>query len=723
MIKGSNLQTVPLKSLNPYICYISRSASPVLRIPIAERKSLTRRDLLSLLLCLFYFACTPKSGEQTPISWSVTFFSLGAKVEFDAAIRENVQKVIVLDSGSFDTSESSEQDRLVAQLDLGGYARSTESLYFRWQKGKTYRFEVIYQNGESTAQTVQAPQTDPRGTIEIAIPYGTIEAKETADVSVGTNLNIQQAASAQKASLVLQGIEMTATVLVRNGLEAPVTFQVVLQVPASFQVLPRNPVWDSEVKEEILNRRAIGGEVLSYRSSGKFTVESEVWYSQLTLKIPDEPLPKDAQIRGSVFFENASGDRWERGVTTPLRSASLDEIAGQLRIEDITMPTGPSGASNSHQRQDTISYPRPLLGRLGKWFGAKVGPIDEYQPVAYQTVHIHNRGRETVHAIVASMNRDTKDGKPVPFLSPPDAVNAGTNRSLAFVSLTGESTTPVPLPIYLNPLSQQHQDFTGAGQYERTIEVKIWGSDATVLRAARPLLIVTPNLHALLVTSLVIVVTGLGIGLLLCFHPQLFTRFSTKQLILISLFGTTIFIAVNVPSTLLTNLISALLGPISSLVTGLINEMLYYALLTSLLILIPKFGVLTLVTAVRLLLGGVTLGLLTPTILLHAVTAVLLLEIGFQIARKVTLNPNRSIGVTLDSGAIGGANLLILALIFGLCDVLTVYVEFQLSMTLYRLFYAEWYILTRILVDGFTYTFIGVLLGKRLGSGLWRVAE
>ena len=44
-------------------------------------------------------------------------------------------------------------------------------------------------------------------------------------------------------------------------------------------------------------------------------------------------------------------------------------------------------------------------------------------------------------------------------------------------------------------------------------------------------------------------------------------------------------------------------------------------------------------------------------------------------------------------------------------------------MTLYRLFYADWYILTRILVDGFTYTFIGVLLGKRLGSGLWRVAE
>lgn len=664
--------------MNPHICYVPR--------------------LLFLSCCLLYLACTPKTGEQSPISWGVTFFPLGAKIEFDAAVRENVQKVTALDS----------EGRLAAQLDLGGYSRGTESLYFRWEKGDAYRFEVMFQNGESAAQTVQAPQTDPRGTIEIAIPYGTIEVEKTADASVGT-----QPAPSQKASLVLQGIEMTATVLIRNGLEAPVNFDVVLQVPASFQVLPHRPVWDSKVKGVALNPGAIGEDILSYRSSGKFTVESEVWYSQLTLKMPDELLPSDTQIRGHVFFENALGDRWERSVTTPLRSASLDEIAGQLRIEGITMPTGPSGVSDPRQQPDAISSPRSLLGGFGRWLGAKAASMDQFEPIAYQTVHIHNGRQETIHAIVASMNRDTMDGEPVPFLSPPDAVNAGTNRSLAFVSLTGESTTPVPLPIYFNPLSELYRDFTGAGRYERAIEVKIWGSDATVLRATRPLLIVTPNFHAMLVTGIVLVVTGLGIALLLCFHQQLFSCFSTKQLILISLFGTTIFIAVNVPSTLLTNLISALLGPISSLVTGLINEMLYYALLTSLLVLLPKFGVIALVSAVRLLLGGVTLGLLTPTILLHVVTAVLLLEVGFQIARKITL----------DSGAIGGANLLILAFIFGLCDALTVYVEFQLSMTLYRLFYADWYILTRILVDGFTYTFIGVLLGKRLGAGLWRVAE
>ena len=410
LIRFDHLLTVTLKSLNLHIRYISH--------------------LLFLSFCLFYFACTPKSGEQVPIPWTVVFFPLGAKVEFDAAIRENVQKVVALDS----------EGRLVAQLDLGGYSRSTESLYFRWKKGNIYRFEVMYNNGESATQSVQAPQNDPRGAIEIAIPYGTIEATKTTDSGAGTTLNVAPKASTQKASLVLQGIEMTATVLIRNGLEAPVNFDVVFQVPASFQVLPNDSAWENEGVD--LNSGAIEGAILSYRSSGKFTVESEVWYSQLILKIPDKVLPNDTQIRGHVFFESALGDRWERSVTTPLRSATLNEIAGQLRIDDIIMPTDISGLSDPRQRPDAISSPRPLLGGLGKWFGAKAVPMDEFQPVTYQTVHIHNGGQETIHAIVASMNRDTKNGNPVPFLSPPDAVNAGTDLSLAFVSLTGESTTP-----------------------------------------------------------------------------------------------------------------------------------------------------------------------------------------------------------------------------------------------------------------------------------------
>ncbi len=213
----------------------------------------------------------------------------------------------------------------------------------------------------------------------------------------------------------------------------------------------------------------------------------------------------------------------------------------------------------------------------------------------------------------------------------------------------------------------------------------------------------------------------IGLVVLLRFHRQFFVRFTTKQLIIIALFGTTIFVTVVVPSTLFLNLIRVLLGPVSILLTGLLNETLYYALLTALLIYIngapdddalrgssdsqnySKSGVILLVSAVRLLLGAVTFGLFTPMTIIYTGTSVLLLETGFLLVRR--------------------RGLFAWALVLGICDAIAVYVDFQLSILFYRLFFADWYIWLRIFVEGFAYTFIGVLLGARLGRGLWRVAD
>ena len=278
-----------------------------------------------------------------------------------------------------------------------------------------------------------------------------------------------------------------------------------------------------------------------------------------------------------------------------------------------------------------------------------------------------------------------------------------------------EKLTSISLPIYFDSQSAE------AGEFEREIVVKIWGSDTTVLNEKRPLHIIVPNRHALFVSGLAIIASCIGFVVLLRFHRQFFVRFTTKQLIIIALFGTTIFVTVVVPSTLFLNLIRVLLGPVSILLTGLLNETLYYALLTALLIYIngapdddalrdssdsqnySKGGVILLVSAVRLLLGAVTFGLFTPMTIIYTGTSVLLLETGFLLVRR--------------------RRLFAWALVLGICDAIAVYVDFQLSILFYRLFFADWYIWLRIFVEGFAYTFIGVLLGARLGRGLWRVAD
>ena len=191
---------------------------------------------------------------------------------------------------------------------------------------------------------------------------------------------------------------------------------------------------------------------------------------------------------------------------------------------------------------------------------------------------------------------------------------------------------------------------------------------------------------------------------LIRFHQKIFGFFSTKELVLIALFATTIFVTVSVPTTLFFAIINALLGPASFLVIGFLNEMLYYALLTTLIMLVRKPWTITLVSAVRVLLGGILLGAFTPFTLVYVGVSTILLELGFWLSRW-------------------GKNRLILALAFGFCDALSVHIDFQISIAFYRLFYADWYVWTMIIVSGFAYTVIGVLLGKYLSLGLQTITE
>ena len=647
-----------------------------------------------LVFLVTVFANCSGGRGQAPLSWEVRFVSLGAEVHFDSTNRRKIRQIRV-------RSVADADGFVIAQLSLDNYPRVTESLYFRWENGTEYRFEVQGESGETSTKTLRAPQSDRQGTLEIAVPYGTVATESLGDSD--------STVTPSDESLVLQDSNITMTLLVRNGLRAPAGFELDVEIPHPLQVAKVPEGFGSKHVVEMSNSAHNGNGRGNWRlsASGRFTVESEVWYRQVELHVPAEPLPDSSRISGSVLFKTADGESWERQTSVSLRSATSDEIAALISIEDVFMPTDEAGILDSRQQPDVISYPQPAFGRLGKWLGVKAEQSNYFQPITYQSVRLRNNGENTVHLLVSAVNLDTKHGSPVPFLVPPDEFNAGTNRSFAFVSLAPHNTTDVPLPIFFNPSIAREdasRGFKGRGSYEREIEVKVWGSDTTVLRATRPLHIRTPNQQALVVTVCAFAGTIIGLVLFFSYHQSIFSRFATKQLILVALFGTTIFIAVSIPSTLLANLIPALLGPASFLVTGLINEMLYYALLTALLMLIPKAGVITLVSLVRLLLGGVVLGLFNPTTLVYTGVSVLLLEIGFKIVRN-------------------GRHLLPLALVFGVCDSIAVYVDFQISMTLYRLFYAEWYIISRCLVDGFIYTLVGVLLGKRLGWGLWRVSE
>ena len=629
---------------------------------------------MPLLVFLISCAATPK---EEPFSWRVTFFSLGAKVQFST--EAPVQRLSAFNANGV----------RVAQLDFPVPPRQIEPLYFEWREGETYRFEATLSTGGVDTETVTAPHVYTQGNLEIAIPYGAAQQSD-----------LKNASESEQKALVLDGSEMAATVLVTNG-NAPTTFDLKLCLPETLSVVHLPTDW----KSETIDKKTC------LFTTGRLNIASEIWYRELVLRTSEVVGTGHQEISGTVRFTTDSGQTWEQQATVQLQLATISEIAERLSIESIEMPTDAMGTVDSKQREDTIYYARPPFGWLG------TSQTNVYEPITYQTVQLRNAGEETIHVVVSSINTDTRSGETLPFLAPPATANGGTHRSVAFASLPGGIVTEIPLPIYFHPMyiEQGKPEQAIPGAYARDITVKVWGSDATILREKRPLHLIVPNQQALLISLLAIIGSSIGFAVVLRFHERIFARFTTKQIIVIALFGTTIFVGVMVPSTLFLNLIRAVLGPISVLVTGLINETLYYALLTALLIYMsgaPEAatqhagkgsGVILLVSAVRLLLSGVTFGLFTPMAIVYTGTSVLLLETGFLFVR--------------------GRNILAWAVVLGLCDAIAVYVDLQLSILFYRLFYADWYIILRILIEGFAYTFIGVLLGAKLGRGLWRVAD
>ena len=630
---------------------------------------------MPLFALLIGCATTPK---KEPFSWNVTFFALGAKVQFSP--EAPVQQL-----STFNTNGVR-----VAHLDFPVPPRQIESLYFQWREAETYRFEATLSTGGVNTETVTAPHVYTQGNLEIAIPYRAAQ-----------QANLKNTSASEQKALVLDSSEMAATVLVTNG-NVPTTFDLKLCLPETLTVVRLPTSWKSEIidKETCLS------------TTGSLNIATEVWYRELVLKTSEVIGTGSQAISGTVRFTTDSGQTWEQQATVQLQLTTISEIAKRLSIEAIEMPTDAMGRVDPRQREDTIYYARPLFSGLG------TSQTNGYQPTTYQTVQLRNAGEETIHVVVSSINTGTKNSETIPFLAPPAITNAGTNRSVAFASLSGGTVTEIPLPIYFHPMyiaqgNQLKQAIPG--EYAREITVKVWGSDATILREKRPLHLIVPNQQALLISLLAIISSSIGFAIVLRFHERIVAGFTTKQITVIALFGTTIFVGVTVPSTLFLNLIRAVLGPISVLLTGLINETLYYALLTALLIYIsgaPEAatrhagkgsGVILLVSAVRLLLSGVTFGLFTPMAIVYTGTSVLLLETGFLCVR--------------------GRSIVAWAVVLGLCDAIAVYVDFQLSILFYRLFYADWYIVLRILIEGFAYTFIGVLLGAKLGRGLWRVAD
>jgi uncharacterized MAPEG superfamily protein len=139
-------------------------------------------------------------------------------------------------------------------------------------------------------------------------------------------------------------------------------------------------------------------------------------------------------------------------------------------------------------------------------------------------------------------------------------------------------------------------------------------------------------------------------------------------------------------------------------------------MIVALVMLIPYPGVVALMTIIRMLLGMLAFGQLSPIGFLSYGTHAFMLE--------VLLIGSGMYGRIQAGHAVQHVSfrqIIQLALICGIADSAATYINLQGMAFLYRLYYADWYIALILLMNGFVYTAIGAACGTLLGSRLSKV--
>ena len=475
--------------------------------------------------------------------------------------------------------------------------------------------------------------------------------------------------------------------------------------------LPRG--MEPEVLPEGWRREAAAdGAVLRWQ--GTFRPGYENWFALLSLRVAPGLPPGDYRIETRLTCGAE-----EAAVVSVVRVAAAGERSGAPpEISGVLLPFDPEGGADARMdsgtlllRDAALAYYKSLL----KGRGAVNAAAESTHPLTHMAVTFANPARQPQLLLVRARLLD-QSGAPVPgFVNPESnaseeggqdgglrAAHEAEETLTALAALDGSPRQRADLPVYADESALK------SGRY--LLEVAAYDGAAELARYRMSLEVVARDHAAALTTALAFL--GTCAGLLALFARSRLRRVKPRVLITAGLFGTTAFAAVNVPGTFLNDLLHIALGPLSFLVSGLFSGVLLYMLLSSLFVLFPQRGVIALMLLVRMLLGMLVFGRVSPVSFLFYGAQAVLLEGTFWLA-----------GVTRGGAArpVGRAFVLTVALACGVADALSAYVNLQALSFLYRLYYADWYIAMNCAVGGFLYAAVGAAGGVLLGKALKKV--
>ncbi len=522
------------------------------------------------------------------------------------------------------------------------------------------------------------------GRVMLQVPYG-IE-----------NTNVKES-----TGLMVQDSRLTAMVMAESYYPDTLDVILTLEIPKPLRI--GEPMADFEIEERVDTF------VLSTRFP--LVTEFDNWHRLLTIVVPPETAPGFYVVNARAHYtgmKSGQADGFVIHQQATLRVVTQQALQKLIAVPAINIPADMDGRIDGKKEKNCLVL-RHGLGFLGQLFG--VGDDDDLLPVAFAAVRMVNRADADLAASVSWTVLDPETKKEVDgfriskeFL---EIHGGGDDRINTQLLIPAGQKADFTLPVYAD------RGKVMAGRYLGRVDVGLFGSSYTLASYEFDLAVRKMSWSSV-ATTLYAMGIALGLGIFLVIrHPALLRRFKTRWLVLVALFGATKFLVSLVPRIFLNELLNGLLGPFACFATGLIREGISSLFIMTLVVLVPLPGVVTLSLLMSTVLTCL-MGNFNPLIILFMVVTMSTSEIvlyltGFTRAGSPEFSRTRKAFV-------------LAALGMGAANAFATYVDYNLYMLLYRLFYAKWFIWANIIVVGLIYSAVFAPAGVMLGNKLQRTA-
>jgi hypothetical protein len=428
--------------------------------------------------------------------------------------------------------------------------------------------------------------------------------------------------------------------------------------------------------------------------------QNDVWYHLIEFEIAEKAAAGEYSISCDVdSFAQA------REFRKRFYIVKKDYAQQHVQLTEFVAPSDEEGRPLPRQQANTFVVKDPASRMMRTFFMSETGHGGDLVSCVME-----NTGDYPVLLDMLYSVHNSSDGKPVDWLD-------------NLRQESGLSEKGISLQVFIEPHSstrstlrvRSRKDRLVPGEYEQRLHASLFTSDEPFIEVSHPLHIQEVNITNTSATGFALIVAVLGIVAMVVFRKTLWGKLTSREYILIALYSAIAFSVVSIPTTILSNLLHAVLGPFSFLVTGVFSEVIAYLLMVSLVVLLPRPGVVTSFLLVKFLLSAVVLGNLSIISFLWYPMRAVILELAFYFSGIYdTAGDTRRSCAKMPEAAWA-------AMVIALADALLAFVSLNMAMFFFRLFYADWYIWMYVAISGFLYTLIAVPLGIRIGTGLRRV--